>query len=177
MTVYRMAQIISKCVAAFLVLGAVWGCTARHLDTWEIKYDTDAQNIGITHLLVKSQGKVLDEEYFKNPDGSLVKFYREGFVSEMPHPDSVFVQWVDNNTGISSERDINLKGLLPESLEGQNLTLVFTSEDVYIFLVHSDLPAYGVKMIELPSPQIFPDPSVKPYVGANHPKNFVLPQK
>jgi hypothetical protein len=172
-TLVRSLRVLKALI--FLSVVTASGCAARE-DFWGITYHTEREGVAVTHLLIKAHEKVLDENYQQRSDGSLSRFYREGFSGRMPHPDSLFVQWVEEDTGAVHERQISLRDLLPSNMEDQKITLIFIRSEMYVFLVHKGaVPTEGHPVRQLAAPQLFPNPRTQPYSGSERPNSWERP--
>ncbi len=151
------------------------GCASPRFDFWGIEYHAETEGVAVTHLVVRSGDRILDENHQLRPDGSLSRYYRESFSGRLPRPDAIYVQWVEDASGAVHDQKIQLKGLLPASLEDRKLRLVFKGGEVYLFVRHLADTTLDRPLIISPAPQLFPDPTLRPYVGNERPESFEQP--
>ena len=153
------------------------GCATQHYDFWGIEYHMENTGAAVVHMSIKAGDRTLDENYDVRPNGDLTRWYREGYGGRMPRPDSLYVQWVEESSGAVHEQQIDLRGLLPASLEGQTLLLVFKGAEVYLFASHMASATEGHPLIVTPAPQLFPNPSQRAYTGSDHPMSYQQPER
>lgn len=158
-----------------LALTGLAGCVTPRYDFWFIEYHMENTGAAVVHMTIKAGDRTLDENYDVRPNGVLTRWYREGYGGRMPRPDSLYVQWVEESSGAVHEQRIDLRGLLPTSLEDQTLLLVFRGAEVYLFATHMASATEGHPLSVTPAPQLFPDPSQRAYPGGDRPMSYYRP--
>ena len=157
------------CWSAFLVL--LCGCAINADDFWGIQYRTAEQGIAVLNLVIRGERGIIYRQYSVQPGGALTRYRSEAYAGAMPRPKSLYVQWIDENTGAIHDQQMDLQGRLPSSLDDDNLILIFDKNEVYLFAEHIASSTAGHPLNKVPAQQVFPDPALKPFTGTGRPES------
>lgn len=127
--------------------GVLWGCAGMggmpqqpdHSFSFDGQFDGWAKQVDLLEYRYGSPARTTGDSV---KPGSTSLGYRSPVISAMPAGEFLFVKWRIKATGEVLEDRVDLRPLLPRSMDKQTVTFVIDGRQLYIYLVTGTLKPY-----------------------------------
>jgi hypothetical protein len=115
------------------------GCASNNYMYYQFAYDmqADGQNARILDYNLSREGKTLIAAMPSVKTGGGLN--QEGIHKYSPRPTDLFIEWKDLTTGSDFSRNVNLRGLVDQNLEGATIYPIVDGEVLSLYLILEEI--------------------------------------